>query len=347
MDRCAVRRVPGAEHVAGVQPSRSLCGRHPAVILLAEAPRAVVLQQFVDPPDLRFVAGQIEISALGEVAVDAFAGGDAGHLVDRVVHRALQGDGTVAAVPLCHLLEAHRQQRPTTSRRFDHWPRTRRTRPRRPPRPGSGRSDAGSRPSTNPVYPAPTMTTSAAISPGNCWRVAMLWSAGSESSQKDTARGSVIGPDTTQCVGGGPTLAPMLPTPTGWFPDPWNESGVRYWDGRGWTGHAAMPVPRPQPHPSLPIRAAWGAVITLMVSLIAGRYLLKAIAGYEWPIAVYVLILGVVSYAPSLTWCWYASRRWGSGRFRSDVGFSARWVDAGWGPVTWASVSGDPDRRRG
>jgi membrane protease YdiL (CAAX protease family) len=129
----------------------------------------------------------------------------------------------------------------------------------------------------------------------------------------------------------------MLPTPTGWFPDPWNESGVRYWDGRGWTGHAAMPVPQPQPHPSLPIRAAWGAVITLLVSLTAGRYLLKAIAGYEWPIAVYVSILAFVGYAPALIWCWYASRRWGSGRFRSDVGLSARWVDAGWGPVTWGA----------
>ncbi|HEY0521460.1 MAG TPA: CPBP family glutamic-type intramembrane protease [Ilumatobacteraceae bacterium] len=129
----------------------------------------------------------------------------------------------------------------------------------------------------------------------------------------------------------------MLPTPTGWFPDPWNETGVRYWDGRSWTGHAASWVPESQPHPVLPMRAAWGAVITLLVSLTGGRYLLKAIAGYEWPIAVYVAILAFVGYVPALTWCWYASRRWGTGHFRSDVGLKARWVDAGWGPLTWGA----------
>ncbi|HEX3089225.1 MAG TPA: CPBP family glutamic-type intramembrane protease [Ilumatobacteraceae bacterium] len=129
----------------------------------------------------------------------------------------------------------------------------------------------------------------------------------------------------------------MLPTPTGWFPDPWNAAGVRYWDGRGWTGHVAVPTDEKQPHPTLPIRAAWGAVITLLVSLIAGRYLLKAISSYDWPIAVYVTILAIIGYAPAIAWCWYSSRRWGTGRFRADVGLRARWADAGWGPLTWGA----------
>jgi membrane protease YdiL (CAAX protease family) len=129
----------------------------------------------------------------------------------------------------------------------------------------------------------------------------------------------------------------MLPSPTGWFPDPWNDSGVRYWDGRSWTWHVAAPEPVPRPHPSLPSRAAWGAVVTLLVSLTAGRYLLQAIAGYEWPIAVYVAILTIVGYGPALAWCWYASRRWGTGHFRADVGLTAKWVDAGWGPLTWGA----------
>ena len=127
----------------------------------------------------------------------------------------------------------------------------------------------------------------------------------------------------------------MLPTPTGWFPDPWNQLGVRYWDGRSWTGYAAVPQSAPQPHPTLPIRAAWGAVITLLISLVSSRYLLKAIDGFGWPIAVYVTILAIIGYVPALLWCWYASRRWGTGRFRADVGLTARWVDTGWGPVTW------------
>jgi uncharacterized protein len=129
----------------------------------------------------------------------------------------------------------------------------------------------------------------------------------------------------------------MLPTPTGWFPDPWDNSAVRFWDGRAWTGHVAVPVQAPQPHPTLPIRAAWGAVITLLVSLTASRYLLKAIAGFEWPIAVYVAIVAIAGYGPALLWCWHASRRLGTGRFRDDVGLNARWVDVGWGPVTWAA----------
>ncbi len=132
-----------------------------------------------------------------------------------------------------------------------------------------------------------------------------------------------------------PTLALMLPTPTGWFPDPWNQSGVRYWDGRSWTGYAAIPEIVPQPHATLPIRAAWGAVVTLLISLVSSRYLLKAIDGFGWPIAVYVAILAIVGYVPALLWCWYTSRRWGTGRFRADVGLTARWADAGWGPLTW------------
>lgn len=129
----------------------------------------------------------------------------------------------------------------------------------------------------------------------------------------------------------------MLPTPTGWFPDPWNSAGVRFWDGRAWTGHAATPAPAPLPHPSLPVRAAWGAVATLIVSLIASRYLLEAISGFGWPIAVYVAIVATIGYVPALLWCWHASRRWGTGHFRADVGLRGRWVDAGWGPVTWGA----------
>jgi len=101
----------------------------------------------------------------------------------------------------------------------------------------------------------------------------------------------------------------MLPTPAGWFPDPWNSAAVRFWDGRAWTGHTAWPGPAPAPpHPTLPIRAAWGAIVTLLVSVIASRYLLEAISAFEWPIAVYVAITAVVGYVPALLWCWYASR---------------------------------------
>jgi len=29
------------------------------------------------------------------------------------------------------------------------------------------------------------------------------------------------------------------PTPAGWYPDPWNPGGQRYWDGQQWTQHQA------------------------------------------------------------------------------------------------------------
>jgi uncharacterized protein len=129
----------------------------------------------------------------------------------------------------------------------------------------------------------------------------------------------------------------MLPTPTGWFPDPWNPSSVRFWDGRMWTGYTAHRPSAPEPHAVLPIRAAWGAVATLIVSVVASRYLVKSIVGFHWPIAVYVSILGIIGYAPSMVWCWHVSRKWGTGHFRADVGLRARWADAGWGPVTWGA----------
>jgi membrane protease YdiL (CAAX protease family) len=136
----------------------------------------------------------------------------------------------------------------------------------------------------------------------------------------------------------------MLPTPTGWFPDPWNPDGVRYWDGRQWTGLTALRAAdarrprRREPISTLPDKAAWGAVITLIGSLIGGRYVLKAIAGFEWPIVVYFVILAAIAYVPAMVWCVHASKEWGTGRFRTDTGLTARPSDFGWGPLTWLAA---------
>jgi hypothetical protein len=44
-------------------------------------------------------------------------------------------------------------------------------------------------------------------------------------------------------------VAAMDPTPasapSGWYPDPWGNPGMRYWDGARWTPHYAAPASRP------------------------------------------------------------------------------------------------------
>ena len=51
-----------------------------------------------------------------------------------------------------------------------------------------------------------------------------------------------------------------------------------------------------------------------------------------WPLLVLAAIGIVVGYGPSVWWCWFASRRWGSGHLAHDVGLRFSWSDAGWGP---------------
>ena len=98
-----------------------------------------------------------------------------------------------------------------------------------------------------------------------------------------------------------------------------------------------LAVPAP-PHRRLPIVVAVGAVVVLLVSLIASRLLVEHLVQFEWPIVAYVAISVVVGYGPSVWWCWYATARWGTGDRRADLGLRARWSDLGWGPVIWLSA---------
>jgi membrane protease YdiL (CAAX protease family) len=91
---------------------------------------------------------------------------------------------------------------------------------------------------------------------------------------------------------------------------------------------------------TLPLAAAVGAVGVLTVSLLASKYLLDALVGLGWPVAAYVTLLAAVGYGPSLWWCWFASRHWGSGRVGADVGLTPRFADIGWGPVIWLGAVG-------
>ena len=90
-----------------------------------------------------------------------------------------------------------------------------------------------------------------------------------------------------------------------------------------------------QPMPVLPVTAAIGAIAVLSASLLSSKYLLDAVVDFGWPVAVYVAMLGIIGYGPSLWWCWFASRRWGTGNLGVDIGLTPRLADLGWGPVIW------------
>ena len=97
--------------------------------------------------------------------------------------------------------------------------------------------------------------------------------------------------------------------------------------------------PRP-PAPTLPVRAAVGAIAVLTISLIASKFVLEALVDFDWPLVVYVLILALLGYGPSVMWCRYVSRHWGSDSLRTDIGLAPRWADLGWGPVIWLAALG-------
>ncbi len=99
-------------------------------------------------------------------------------------------------------------------------------------------------------------------------------------------------------------------------------------------------APPREPHPTLPVQVAGGAIIVLTASLLASKYLLDALIDFEWPVVVYVALLGIMGYGPSLLWVRYATRRWGSGRFFHDVGLRPEVGDLGWGPVVWLAAIG-------
>ncbi len=111
-------------------------------------------------------------------------------------------------------------------------------------------------------------------------------------------------------------------------------------------GYQVRPVPQldppPEPLPTLPIGVAIGALVVLTVSLIASKLVLDAVVGFEWPVMVYVCLLGLIGYGPSLAWTVYSSKRWGTGRIFRDVGLRPQWSDLGWGPLVWlCAVAGE------
>jgi membrane protease YdiL (CAAX protease family) len=133
------------------------------------------------------------------------------------------------------------------------------------------------------------------------------------------------------------SFPPPSTAPAGWYPDP-SGQGQRYFDGHAWAarhpGFASA-----EDHPSLPLGAAIGALVVLVASLLIGKGLVDWLVRYDWPVIVYVVVLAVVGYGPSLAWGAYVRRRWGAQR-PTSLGWRFRWSDLGWGPLTWAAAIG-------
>lgn len=139
-----------------------------------------------------------------------------------------------------------------------------------------------------------------------------------------------------------PQTTPPPPSPPTWAPQPPAPSnGPPQWPTAAQGGWQQPPLAEPRaPHPTLPLAAGVGAVLVLAASLVASKFVLDLIVDFRWPIVVYVVLLSLMGYGPSVWWVGYASRRWGSGSWIDDVGGRPRWSDLGWGPVTWLTAIG-------
>ena len=105
-------------------------------------------------------------------------------------------------------------------------------------------------------------------------------------------------------------------------------------DAPGWNADAPT-FSAPEPHPTLPLRAGIEIVVVLTVSLVAGKLVVDALVDYRWPVVVYIGLLSLIGYGPSLWWARRVSRRHGTGQMWSDLGARPRAIDVAWGPVVW------------
>jgi membrane protease YdiL (CAAX protease family) len=130
-------------------------------------------------------------------------------------------------------------------------------------------------------------------------------------------------------------LAPRSAPPAGWYFDPWRRATYRWWDGQAWSWQVhplAAPPPRPlpppePPAPTLPIAAGLWGLLAITAVLIA-LHILAALAAGHLPVVPGVILVSFALYGPMAGFCFYASRRWGTGRVRADLGVRAKPVDA-------------------
>jgi membrane protease YdiL (CAAX protease family) len=126
------------------------------------------------------------------------------------------------------------------------------------------------------------------------------------------------------------SFAPPTAPPAGWYLDPWRRATYRWWDGQAWSWQVHTPAPPPTPAPTLPIAAGLWGLLAITAVLIGLHLVASVVAGFL-PIVPAVILVTAALYGPMAWFCFYASRRWGTGRVRTDLGVTARPIDAALG----------------
>lgn len=125
---------------------------------------------------------------------------------------------------------------------------------------------------------------------------------------------------------------PSVPSP-GWYLDPWHKATYRWWNGEAWSWEVHSPPVAPETKPAppvLPIAAGlWGlfAITAVMIAI----HIVVALVADHLPVVVAIVFVTIALYGPMAWFCFYASRRWGTGQPRIDLGVAIRPIDAALG----------------
>ncbi|MCC6225358.1 MAG: CPBP family intramembrane metalloprotease [Microthrixaceae bacterium] len=145
--------------------------------------------------------------------------------------------------------------------------------------------------------------------------------------------------------------APPLPPP-GWHPDPWGHAPLRWWDGAAWSPWVTQAgdqwngyEPEGERRWFPPIDTiGWPAAVlaTVLVALtIVGNFVATAASESSEAVAgvagLVILAVGIIGFPLA---AFVASRSWGSGRLRQDLGLGFAPVDLAIAPATAAVMFG-------
>lgn len=122
---------------------------------------------------------------------------------------------------------------------------------------------------------------------------------------------------------------------------------MRYFDGWRWADgvladqsafdhFGTAGEPGREPHPTLPLSAAVGALVILAASLTLSKLIAELLGDIDIPVLLDAALGIAIGYGPSVWWCWRVRRTAGDGF--GDLGWRFRWIDVGWAPLLWVGA---------